>query len=156
MNWDISDNSQKFLYGGFWRRTFAFLIDLFIVKLLNIVLIGFGIVASWKAMNDLNLTSPSEDLVFLLMGLFTLTGIVLFFSYFLYFNVAGQTPGKKMLGLKIVSQTGEPPRLSQAITRTFGLFISCILFFLGFLFILFNNKKRALHDLLAGTYVLRA
>lgn len=154
MNWDISDNSQDIQYGGFWRRTFAFLIDLIIIKLLNFALIGSGVLASWKAMNDLELSSPSEDLVFLLIGLFALTGIILFFSYFYYFNVKGQSPGKKMLGLKIVSRSGESPRPTQALTRSFGLFIS-FLFFFGFLLVLVTKEKRAFHDFLAGTYVIQ-
>jgi len=153
MNWDISDNSQNIRYGGFLRRTFAFLIDLVIIKMLNFALIGSGLVASWKAMNDLELSAPSEDLVYLLIGLFSLTGIILFFSYFYYFNVKGQTPGKRILGLKIVSRSGVSPRPPQALTRSFGLFFSC-LFFPGFLLILFTKEKRALHDLLAGTYVV--
>lgn len=121
----------------------------------NMMLIGLGLLASCKAMRDLNLSSPSEDLVFLLIGLFTLSGLGLFLIYFFYFNFTGQTPGKKILGLKVISRSGQPIRLVQALARTFGLSLTFFFFLPGFLFILFNKQKLALHDLLAGTYVIR-
>ncbi|MBI1822801.1 MAG: RDD family protein [Nitrospirae bacterium] len=155
MNWDTSGNKQAVNYGGFWRRSAALLIDLFIIKFLDLILIGTGIWAAGKALRDLNIAAPSEDLVFLLIGLFILTGIILFISYFLYFNLTGQTPGKKFLGLKIISQSEGPIRFLQAALRSFGLFISCFFFFMGFLLVPFNKKKLSFHDLLAGTYVIQ-
>ena len=155
MNWDTLEPDQTIHYGGFWKRTFAFLIDLLIVKLLNLILIGLGILAAYRALDDLQFSSPSEDLIFLLIGLFFLTGITLFFIYFLYFNWKGYTPGMRLSGLKIVSDSSEPLTISQALVRTSGLLISFFFFGIGFLIMLFNHKRRTLHDLLAGTYVIK-
>lgn len=157
MNWDTSDNSPhlQYQYGGFFKRALGFLIDLFLIMISNMILFGLGLLASCKAMNDLNLSAPSEDLVFLLTGLFTLSGLGLFFIYLVYFNTSGQTPGKKLLGLKVISRSGGPVRLVQALARTLGLLLTLFFFFPGFLFILFNRQKLAFHDLLAGTYVIR-
>jgi len=154
MNSDILNPDQEPVYAGFFRRGLAFLIDIFLVKVGSLILILAGLGAAWQAMNDLDLSSPSEDLVFLLAGIFLLTVITLFGIYFLYFNYKGASPGKRLLGLKITTQSGEPIRLSQAITRTFGVLLSFFFFFIGFFFIFFNKKKMALHDMLAGTYVV--
>jgi uncharacterized RDD family membrane protein YckC len=156
MSWDISDNNHhlQYRYGGFFKRTLGFLIDLLLITVSNLLLIGLGLFACFKAMSNLNIASPSEDLVFLLISLFTLTSFGLFFIYFLYFNFNGQTPGKRLLGLKVISQSGEQIRLVQALTRTCGLLLTFFFFLPGFLFILFNKQKLAFHDLLAGTYVI--
>lgn len=155
MSWDILEPDQTIHYEGFWKRSFAFLVDLVIVKILSLILIGLGILAAYQALGDLQLSAPSEDLVFLLLGLFVLTGITILFLYFLYFNWKGVTPGMKILGLKIESISSESLSFPQAFIRTFGLLFSFFFFGLGFLTLLFNQKKQTLHDLLAGTYVTK-
>jgi uncharacterized RDD family membrane protein YckC len=157
MSWDTSGNSPQiqYQYGGFFKRALGFLIDLFLIMISNMMLIGLGLLAACKAMNDLNLSSPSEDLVFLLTGLFILSSLGLFLSYLIYFNSMGQTPGKKLLGLKVISRSGESVRPVQAVARALGLLLTLFFFFPGFLFILFNKQKLSFHDLLASTYVIR-
>ncbi|MHB8483626.1 MAG: RDD family protein [Nitrospiria bacterium] len=146
---------QTIQYGGFWRRTFAFLIDLIIIKILNLILVGLGILAAYQALDDLRFSSPSEDLVFLLIGLFVFTGITFFFIYFLYFNWKGYTPGMNLSGLRIISTSSSSLTFSRAFVRTSGLLISFFFFGIGFLIMLFNHKRQTLHDVLAGTYVIK-
>lgn len=158
MSWDTSGNSPQtqYQYGGFFKRAVGFLIDLFLIMISNMMLIGLGLLAACKAMNDLNLSSPSEDLVFLLTGLFMFSSLGYFICYLGYFNSVGQTPGKKLLGLRVISQSGGPVQPVQAAVRTLGILLTLFFFFPGFLFIMFNKQKLAFHDLLAGTYVIRA
>jgi len=67
----------------------------------------------------------------------------------------GTTPGKRMVGIKIVdAKTFEDITNKQAITRSLGYIISLIPFGLGFLMVAFRKDKRALHDLLANTAVI--
>jgi uncharacterized RDD family membrane protein YckC len=155
MNSDISESESELHYGGFWRRGFAFLIDLLIVKCLVLILFVAGILAARKGLNDLEITAPSEDLVVLLTGLFILTGMISLFLYFFYFNYQGQSPGMNLAGVRIISQNREPIRLIQALVRSFGMGLSTLFFFLGFFLSLFSRKKVTLHDAMAGTYVIR-
>jgi len=67
----------------------------------------------------------------------------------------GTTPGKKMVGIKIVdAKTLGEITNKQAITRSLGYIPSTLLFGLGFLMVAFRRDKRALHDLLADTIVI--
>jgi len=68
--------------------------------------------------------------------------------------VWGATLGKKVLGLRIVNAAGTKPTVGQAIVRYLG-YIPSSFCYLGFLWIL-RSEKRGWHDLLAGTYVVRA
>lgn len=67
------------------------------------------------------------------------------------------TPGKIWLGLKIVDEkTGELPSTRQSTIRYLGYIVSTIPFFLGFLWINFNKRRRGWHDMMAGTVVIYA
>ena len=68
----------------------------------------------------------------------------------------GQTPGKQLLGLIVIDAYGERPSLLKTLLRTVGYAVSVLPFSLGFLWIGFDREKRALHDWLAGTYVVLA
>lgn len=65
------------------------------------------------------------------------------------------TPGKLILGVRIVdAKTGGTPTNGQFIRRILGYVLETIPLFLGFASMLFNRKKRAFHDKLAGTSTL--
>lgn len=63
------------------------------------------------------------------------------------------TPGKKWVKIRIVSDEGSIT-FSQSLLRNSAKFLSLLLFFSGFILILFNARKRALHDYLAGTLAI--
>lgn len=68
---------------------------------------------------------------------------------------AGATPGKKMMGIEVVSMEGSQELSNkQMIIRYFGYIVSTIPFLIGFFMVAFRSDKRALHDLLAGTAVI--
>jgi len=78
---------------------------------------------------------------------------------FLYFTLfagsSGQTPGKRLFGLKIVRETGEEMTYGRACLRSIYWIVSLLLFSIGFVMIAFNKQKQGLHDRLARTYVVR-
>ena len=81
---------------------------------------------------------------------------ILFFLYFFVFHAArGQTPGKKLLGLRVIDAYGGRPGLLRTLLRTAGYLLSLLPCSLGFLWIGFDRERRALHDWVAGTYVVR-
>ena len=68
----------------------------------------------------------------------------------------GATPGKKMLGLKIVREDGEEPLgWGTAFMRLVGYMVSGFILYIGFLMIAFNPDKKGLHDMIAKTRVLK-
>ena len=66
----------------------------------------------------------------------------------------GQTPGKKILNLKIVDANYEELDLITSIVRYIGYYINILTFFVGFAIIAFREDRRGLHDILAKTYVI--
>jgi uncharacterized RDD family membrane protein YckC len=73
----------------------------------------------------------------------------------LFWTVAGQTPGMRVMGLRLVAgrDGNERPGAGRALLRVVGLVIAIVPFFAGFLPILFDRRRRAIPDMLAGTVV---
>ena len=77
------------------------------------------------------------------------------FLYFAYSLAAsGKTFGMALLGVRVVSADGAAATARQAVIRTLALPLSFLLLGLGFLGILLQHDRRALHDLIAGTAVI--
>jgi uncharacterized RDD family membrane protein YckC len=78
-------------------------------------------------------------------------------TYFVgFWTVTGQTPGMRLMGLRVERSDGEPLRIGRALVRLVGLIVSIIPLFAGFLPVLFDDRRRGLADMLAGTVVLYA
>jgi uncharacterized RDD family membrane protein YckC len=76
-------------------------------------------------------------------------------GYFVMFwTGAGQTPGMRLLRLRVVGQEGRAPSLGRSILRVVGTFVAIVPLFAGYLPVLFDDRRRGLPDLLAGTVVL--
>ena len=69
-------------------------------------------------------------------------------------SAAGQTLGMRLLGLRVRTTAGGVPSVGRSIVRLFGLVLSIIPMFLGFVPVLFTERRRGLADYLAGTVVL--
>jgi uncharacterized RDD family membrane protein YckC len=75
-------------------------------------------------------------------------------GYFvLFWSSAGQTPGMRLLRLRVHTAAGGVPSVGRSIVRLLGLVISILLLFLGFVSVLFDERRRGLADFLAGTTV---
>lgn len=67
----------------------------------------------------------------------------------------GATPGKLITGLEIIDEKGAKISIRSAFFRNYaGYLISSSLFFLGFIWIYLDKKRRGWHDLISGTYVV--
>jgi uncharacterized RDD family membrane protein YckC len=78
-------------------------------------------------------------------------------GYFVgFWSVAGQTPGMRLMRLRVVARDGEPPHAVRSIVRLIGLGLSIVPLFLGFVPVLIDDRRRGLADFLAGTFVLYA
>jgi uncharacterized RDD family membrane protein YckC len=65
------------------------------------------------------------------------------------------TLGKKALGLEVTDLDGNRISFGRATGRFFAKFISSIILGVGYIMAGFTEKKQALHDILAGTLVIR-
>ena len=92
------------------------------------------------------------SLVAVLLALAGLLVNVLYFAGF--WSTAGQTPGMRVMHLRVVDPSGSPPGLGRALVRLVGLALAILLLFTGFLPVLVDDRRRALQDFLARTLVL--
>ncbi len=139
---------------GFWMRLAAWLID---VVCLFLVTIASTVVALTTIYLGGQLGGEINDPVIALGG-YTVAVIVLLSGvvYFtLFVGSCGQTPGKMLFRLKVVRANGQEMTYGRAWLRSQAWMLSLLLFGLGFLMIACTRQKRALHDILAGTSVIR-
>lgn len=65
------------------------------------------------------------------------------------------TIGKRALGLKVTDENGQRISFGKATGRHFGKIISTIIILIGYLMMLWDEKKQTLHDKMAGTLVVK-
>ncbi len=81
--------------------------------------------------------------------------LLLAWTYFvLFWSGAGQTPGMRLLRLRVRGSAGDPPSLGRSIVRAVGTMIAIVPFFAGYLPVLFDERRRGLPDFMAGTEVV--
>ena len=89
----------------------------------------------------------------------TTAGILILVAWAFFYGlvslvVAGRTIGKWIIGERIVSKDGAPITLGQAARRIIAMPLSFLFLGLGFIGLLFGKRRRALHDVIAGTVVV--
>ena len=76
-------------------------------------------------------------------------------TYFvLFWSAAGQTPGMRLLRVRVVGPEGKRLSLGRSLVRLVGLVVAIVPLFAGFVPVLFTERRRGLPDFLAGTVVL--
>ncbi|MBN2569223.1 MAG: RDD family protein [Deltaproteobacteria bacterium] len=140
-------------YGGFWRRSVAFSIDQMILQIVSLIVYYLG---SKIMATDYGLIDFSSPLSFTLLWSYYGISLMLDMVYFTYFHgMTGQTPGKRLIGLRVIQKSGASMTLGIAFLRWVGYLISKIFLYLGFIWVAFNREKRGWHDFIAGTCVVR-
>ncbi|KAB2337325.1 RDD family protein [Cytobacillus depressus] len=158
-------------YGGFWIRFAAYLIDSIIigVPLLIISTIIFMIFFGSTGAFEMMMADPysaeisdEQALMFLgsylgAVGITGLISIIVAVAYFagLHSSKWQATIGKKLLGLKVTDLKGNRISFWRALGRYLAMsFLSGILL-IGYIIAAFTEKKQSLHDLIAGTVVVK-
>lgn len=133
-------------YVGFWPRVGASVIDTILIGVIVWPLLtAFYGESYWTS--DSFIQGPMD---FLLSWVFPAVAVVLFW-------IARQaSPGKMAISAKIVdAKTGGAPSAGQFIGRYLAYYLSGIPLCLGFLWVVFDDRKQGWHDKLAGTVVVR-
>jgi len=82
--------------------------------------------------------------------------ILVAYTYFtLFFFFKGQTPAKRMLGLRVVKRDGSKLTLWEAFERSHGYTCSLLLLLMGFFQVLWDKHSLTMHDKIAETEVIR-
>jgi uncharacterized RDD family membrane protein YckC len=145
---------------GFWRRAFALLADsiILLIVLLPVHFVGrwiFDETLSRTILDPAGRTFDRMTTVFILVDQVLKSGIGL--AYFVLFEWLGRqaTIGKRLTGCRLTNKTGGRVGIVRVLGRNLLKPISALPCFLGFLIAAFMPQKQALHDLIAGTRVVK-
>lgn len=133
----------------FVLRCGALLIDYIVVVLVPVLILLIGRMMG----NDGSklLGGPLNSMGWLIAFLLGATNLVILPA------VSGQSIGKALTGIRIVTVTGEAVNFNHLLMRNvLGYILTVLTLFVGFVIAAFGQKGRALHDHLAGTVVIYA
>jgi uncharacterized RDD family membrane protein YckC len=141
------ESAKRPAYAGLATRGVAFGIDLALSGAIFLAASAMLGLVAWLAGG----LRPG----WLLGGLAAAAWTLLAGGYFvLFWTVAGQTPGLRAMGLRVLTSSGTPLRAGRSVLRFLGLLLAMAPLFAGFLPVLFDARRRGLHDFLAGTVVV--
>jgi uncharacterized RDD family membrane protein YckC len=149
-------------YAGFVSRLIATLVDVGIITAVNVVLAWAAIellaYVGADVRNCPNLESNTPILAVLCRGALVVAMLVGTWGpvvYALFFwSTTGQTPGKAVMGIRVVRFDGKPMTLWTSVRRIAGYVLSLAAVGIGFLVILADDRRRGWHDKTAGTCVI--
>jgi uncharacterized RDD family membrane protein YckC len=141
-------------YGGFFLRATALLIDWFVVAMLALVMALMAYVG-YKVGLAAHQRPITQSAMMPLATLLTAASTFLAMSYFVLFHgMEGKTIGKWFLSLRVVGAENGPIGYRRACLRWLAS-VAFAPLLLGFLWVLWSREKRAWHDYLARTWVVR-
>lgn len=121
-------------YAGFWDRFAASFIDGLILIIPNVLL-----------------TYLFDDI----KG--TLMSIIMAWLYSALQESSNKqaTLGKQAMGIRVTTLDGQTISFGQATGRHFGKLLSSLLLLIGYLMMLWDDKRQTLHDKMAGTVIVK-
>lgn len=146
-----------------WQRITAFVVDgtlvgsvLALYLALAAALVGPRGIATTQLTGIDGLMARVHQLHSVLVPCVAL-GLVLGFAYTAAFALLwnGRTPGRLLLGIRLVDRTGLAPAPGRAIARAVLSLVSFVPFLAGFWLALFDRRGQTLHDKLTETFVVR-
>ena len=140
-------------YAGFVTRLIGLVIDLVILalvlallKLVTDLLLGLFPLKEMLGLGELSST--------LLVAIAAAVSLGTALFYWLgSWMLVGQTPGQSLVGVRVATMNGDRMGFGAALLRFLGYLVSAVLF-LGFLWVLVDDKRQGFHDKLARTVVL--
>lgn len=140
-------------------RLLAYLVDsviIVVVALGLLLVIGLAFLSGASTTDDGATVEVSAGAVFATVLIFVLmlSLVLLYFPFF--WARGGQTPGMWPFGLRVVrDRDGGRIGWGTALLRMLGMYVVSAVFYLGFIWILVDKRRRGFHDLIAGTVVVK-
>ena len=144
---------EQFKPAGFGRRLGAYLIDIIPLVLLSLFLLylirgsEFFDADDWSD-TDSDVISPKIALRYFAFLLWIVYCAIMEATKY------QGTVGKVLMDIKVVNASGSRLTIIESIIRNLTKILSYLPLALGFLWMLFNKKRRCWHDFLAGTFVV--
>lgn len=136
---------------GMGNRMLAFLLDSLITGLLSIAVVVLFSLAG--------LLSGSETAVYYILALLLLALFVIRWGYFITFELIwhGQTPGKKLLRIKVVREDGRPVNFTASFLRNILRIVDALPggYAVGLIMVFVNAREKRVGDIVGGTMVVK-
>lgn len=134
-------------YAGFVTRAVALGIDALAINVIAILIGG--------AVNLIASLFGHHGSINLIGALFGAAAWVVWSALYFatFWTLTGQTPGERLLGIRVLSADGSRIGLGQALRRVVGMALAALPLGAGFLPVLTDERRRGLHDRIAGTVV---
>jgi uncharacterized RDD family membrane protein YckC len=139
------------VYEGLVTRGIAFAVDAAVINLVALIVsVSVGLA--------LSVLDPSNSLETAALAVAGVAYVVWTIAYFVTFwSTTGQTPGNRLLQIRVRrARDGAALRPRKSLLRLGAMMLCAIPLFAGFLPILVNNRRRGLHDMVAGSVVVSA
>lgn len=141
-----TENEQKQIFAGLFRRLFAIFYDWFLLLALL-----FTTTAIFNALNH-GIAIESGHILYIPRNIILL--LITFFFFTWFWTRGGQTLGLKTWKCRVSSISGGNISWQQASIRFFIAIISISAFGIGFLWSLFNKDRKTWHDIASKTQLL--
>ena len=140
---------------SFGSRLAAYFVDYILTSVLSYgaaAAVAVGMLAKADEAGDWADAPPPAFIAAILVSSFTIP--------FLYFTLMESssmqaTLGKKLVGIRVTDLNGQRITFGRAAGRYLGKLVSAMILMIGFLMAAFTARKQALHDIMAGTLVVR-
>ena len=155
----------EFALASIGNRFLAVAID-HLIQYMTILIVAWAFLSLAGAGNPFQ-TASAEDVLFdtpkWTIAILILVLFLLFSGYFIFFEWLwnGQTPGKRLMKLRVIREDGRPITLWEAIARNLLRIFDAIpglvipIYSVGLITIFFNSRDQRIGDLFAGTVVIR-
>lgn len=154
-----NETSQpSFKTASFWKRLLAYTIDLLpitlIVFIMSYFFFGFNEILQMRLSGGNDIDIRREFLA--ARNNIRDLSLIIWIVYSLIADASSLqgTLGKKIMKIKVVSEDGARITIRRSMARNLFKLISAIPIYLGFIWILFNKKRRGWHDMVAKTYII--
>jgi uncharacterized RDD family membrane protein YckC len=137
-------------YAGFWIRFAAIFVDGIILWVINL---GISLVAGLSFMTAIGLGEPTFTMLKVVLMIVQFAFGVAYETFFL--GKFGATPGKMAARIQVINADGTPISYLRAAGRYLAKILSYMICGIGFIIAAFDREKRALHDHICNTRVIR-
>ncbi len=159
---ETEENTEEYIelpYAGFLNRFVAFVLDYLLISITMGVVLTFFLPAEFMAqgpeafeynedyVRDLTeAAGPWQYVFFLVWGIY---------NTLMHASKWQATLGKRAMGIIVTDLEGERLSLGKALLRFLWKLLSTFTLFIGYIFALFTSRRQALHDMIAGSIVLK-
>jgi uncharacterized RDD family membrane protein YckC len=142
-------------YGGFWIRVVAAIIDAILLGIVVFPILGILGLTIGFAGSQVSMPEMGVHLVRGIVAWTLFMGAGWLYEAVLESSSKQATVGKMALGLKVTDEYGRRISFARASARYFCKILSRMILLIGYIMVGFTQRKQGLHDMIAGTLVVR-